>query len=112
MDSTYVFHRAVTGVHKKTGFTDARVLCIPPKSYPPATVLWSNATADKFLDFRRNPRVRRVDKYVREGVEYYSLTIKNAVELVGQSYGCVVYNPSIGNKPFYIANSKIIIYGK
>ncbi|XP_066931271.1 cell adhesion molecule DSCAML1-like [Clytia hemisphaerica] len=111
LDSTYIFHREVTGVHKKTGFTDARVLCIPPKSYPPATVLWSNATADKFLDFRRNPRVRRVDKYVREGVTYYSLTIKNAVELVGQSYGCVVYNPAIGNKPFYIANSKIVIYG-
>lgn len=112
MDNNYIYTREETGVHNKIGFTDARVLCIPPKSYPPATVLWSNATSNKFLDFGRNSRIRRVDEYVREGVKYYSLVIKNAVQLVGQSYGCVVYNADIGGKPFYIANSKIVIYGK
>lgn len=112
LDSTYVYTRAITGIHKKSGFTDARVICIPPKSYPEATVLWSNKTKDDFLDFKRNSRVRRVDDYVRDGVKYYSLVIKNAVDLVGQSYGCVVYNKDIGNKPFYVANSKIVIYGK
>jgi len=111
LDSSFVYQREVTGVHKKSGFTNARLLCIPPKSYPTPTVLWSNATSDKVLDFGRNSRIRREDKYVRDGVTYYSLIIKDAVKLVGQSYGCVVYNPSIGTKPLYIANSKIVIYG-
>ena len=103
----------MTGVHKKSGFTDARLLCIPPKSFPEPTVLWSNATGkEKVLDFGRNSRIRREDKYVKDGVTYHSLIIKDAVKLVGQSYGCVVYNPSIGTKPLYIAHSKIVIYGE
>lgn len=98
-------------VYDVDGYRDARILCRPPLSNPPAKVHWTN---DTMALLKYNERIVRDDNYIINGINYYSLKILRATDFIGNRIGCAAYNPvfGFGGNRYKLVFSTIILLGK